>query len=776
MRYAVVGLAALSLVALLVLGSTGTLAQKELGEHWYRYGPYIDKITFPVMKDYTMRLLTFEAGELSMIFILPVHLDRVRTNRPDAHIILYAALGTTAGGLHFNVQNWPVKYLEVRQALAHLWNRDKIIAESPLRGIAVKCSTIFPPTWGAWVNWEADFEKLYPYNPAKARELLARVFVPCTGPDGRPAWCDPREGGRVVEIEILSLPEATSPVYWWIAMYIKEEAEKIGLRVTIKAVSSREMDAAIAAGTAQAWIIGWGFWRYMHLMAYLFHSREIRPGGWNEWRVNDSRVDALLDKYYYAKSMEEAMKYGWQLQEILVKEIIPWIPTYGTVSILAWDGKIDRDSIILAYAPPMKDPVGVSEFWWHTIRFKDRKFGGVFKYYHTVDITTYHPALWIWATEGEAIRRAFPWLMIPRPEDMFAEPRVPVVIRYWKVEETTYRGQKAYKFTITLFEGIRWQDGVEMTAEDYAYTYLKFGKELRTRWYYGPFILNLLDVVVVNKTTVELYLKDYGWADTYPLTETPILPKHIFEKLPNPLEDPSTLPHPTIPGLTAMVGYGPYVLARTREIAYSEFVWNPRFYWRHPDRTIKFAVVDIPTTVAEGTSFKVRVVLEDYLGARATNATVTVGITGPMSMSLVATHVGGGVYEVTVPGLRAGTYTVEVRAEQPIMRWSVDNKVVRTLTVGAAPAPAPVGPVIERPPTVKVEIPGIPLVEVVPPPTISLAAPKVEVVTPRVDIASTEAVKKAVEAVGGAAVPTASYAAVALGVVALGVAVAVRRR
>jgi|GEM_PF-6412352 len=45
--------------------------------------------------------------------------------------------------------------------------------------------------------------------------------------------------------------------------------------------------------------------------------------------------------------------------------------------------------------------------------------------------------------------------MIPRPEDISAEPRVPVVIRYWSVEETTYKGQKAYKFTVTLFKGIR---------------------------------------------------------------------------------------------------------------------------------------------------------------------------------------------------------------------------------------------------------------------------------------------------------------------------------
>ncbi|MCC6047880.1 MAG: ABC transporter substrate-binding protein, partial [Desulfurococcaceae archaeon] len=692
MRYVVAGLVALSIVVLLVLGSTGALAQKELGEYWYRYGPYIDKITYPVMKDYTMRLLAFEAGELSMVGVLPAHLDRVRTNRPDAHIIFTVGI-SSLGALHFNVQNWPVKYLEVRQALAHLWNRDKIIAESPLRGIAVKCTTIPPPTHGAWVNWEADFEKLYPYDPERAKALLAKVFTPCTGPDGKPAWCDPRMGGRVVEIEILSLPEATSPTYWWIAMYIKEEAEKIGLRVTIKAVSSRELDAATSAGTAQAWIIGWLFGRFPGFMYYFFHSREIRPGGWNEWRVNDSRVDALLDKFYYSKDPNEAMKYGWQVQEILVKEIIPWIPTYTGVGITAWDGKIDRDSIILAYAPPLKDPVGLSYFWWNTVRFKDRKFGGVFRYYHTVDITTYHPSVYLWASEADAIFRVYTWVQVTRPENIYAEPRVPVFLRYWKVEETTYKGQKAYKFTVTLFEGIRWQDGVEMTAEDVAYTFLKFGKELKTRRDYGPYIDAMIDVVVVNKTTVEFYLKDYGWLDIYTFSEFRALPKHVFEKLPNPLEDPSTLPHPTIPGLTAMIGNGPFVLAKIREIAYAELVWNPWYFWRHPDRTVKFAAVEIPATVAEGTPFRVRVTLTDYLDARATNATVTVGITGPMTLTLPATHVGGGVYEVTVPGLRAGTYTVEVRAEQPIMRWSVDNKVVRTLTVGAAPAPAPVGPV-----------------------------------------------------------------------------------
>ena len=75
MRYVAAGLLALSLVALILLSSTGVVAQRE--ECWYRYGPYVDKITFPVMKDCTMRLLAFEAGELSTVGVLPAHLDRI---------------------------------------------------------------------------------------------------------------------------------------------------------------------------------------------------------------------------------------------------------------------------------------------------------------------------------------------------------------------------------------------------------------------------------------------------------------------------------------------------------------------------------------------------------------------------------------------------------------------------------------------------------------------------------------------------------------------------
>ena len=65
---------------------------------WFVYGPMIDRITMPVMSDYNMRLLAFEAKELDVFGVLPRDLKRVQTNRPDAHIFI--TVGIKIGRAH----------------------------------------------------------------------------------------------------------------------------------------------------------------------------------------------------------------------------------------------------------------------------------------------------------------------------------------------------------------------------------------------------------------------------------------------------------------------------------------------------------------------------------------------------------------------------------------------------------------------------------------------------------------------------------------------------
>ncbi len=681
-----------------------------------RYGPYIDRITFTVQRDYNLRLLAFEAGEFDLVGVLPKDLDRIRKNRPDAHIIFTAGF-TALGTIHFNVQNWPVKYLEVRQALAHLINRDKMIAESPLQGIAIKNSFIVPPTQGVWVNREADFEKIYPYDREKARELLDRVFDPC--PDDPNSWCDPNEGMKKVEIELLTLPEATSPTFWWFAQYLKSEAEAIGLSIKIVPVSSRELDARTASGTAQAWIIGWLLGRFPLFMYYFWHSSQIRPGGWNEWRVSDPRVDELLDKFYYAETIEEAQKYALEVQKILVEEIVPWIPVYTGIGITALSGELDRDTLVLNYAPPLKDPVGFNHFWWSNIRFKDKPFGGTIRYYNTVDLTTLHPAIYLWATESQIISRIYTFGYVTRAENIYAEPRLPVLFESYSIEKVEEDGKTLTKVTLVVREGVKWHDGVPLTAEDIEFTIRKFGMELKTRRYYGPDIEAIVRMEVVDERTIEIYLSAFGWIDLYGFTEFRVLPKHIFERLENPLDDPSFIPHPTKPGLTAMIGSGPFFLAK-REIGYTEVVWYPEYVFRVPERTVQIEVLEAPSAVDAGTPFTVRVQLTDYLGNPATNASATLVVSGPRTVEVPMTHTGGGVFEASIPALDAGQYTVTVKASMPIMLWQLTNEKSFTLSVGeVAVAPTP-GPVEAKP--ITVEVAGV-QVEIQPPPQVEEVSP-----------------------------------------------------
>ncbi|GAY25609.1 bacterial extracellular solute-binding protein, family 5 Middle [Desulfurococcaceae archaeon AG1] len=695
-----------------------------------RIGPYIDRITMPVQRDYSVRLLAFEANEFDILGVLPRDLERVRTNRPDAHIIFTASI-TALGSLHFNVELWPVKYPEVRKAIAMLTNRDEIISKSPLQGIAIKNSFIVPPTYGKWVNPNTDFEKLYPYNPERAKQLLASIFQPC--PDNPRFFCDPREGMKPVEIEILSLPEATSPTYWWEAMYWKSQLESVGIRVKVTPVSSRELDARTSAGTAQAWVIGWSFGRFPLFMYYFWHSREIRPGGWNEWKVSNATLDEILDKFYYAETIDEALQYAWKAQEILT-DIIPWIPVYTGIGITAFNGAIDRDSILLAYAPPLKDPVGFSYFWWNTVRFKDKPFGGTLRYYFTVDITTLNPTIYLWATEADAIFRVYTYGYVVRPEDIYAEPRIPVLFESYKVEKVTEGGQTLTKITIKLRDGITWHDGVPITARDIEFTIKKFGIELKTRRDYGPYIDALARINVVDDKTIEFYLTKYGWPDLYTFTEYRPLPMHIYGRLQNPLDDVSLLPHPSVPGLTAMVGSGPFALIK-RELAYAELVWYPEYVYRAPERMPRVSIEALPAQIQAGQPLTLRVRALDPLGQPSPAITVVARLTGPVSLEIPLRSIGGGVYEATVPALREGSYTITVEASMPVMLWKavgVAKQEIRVVTAAPVGVPGP-APAPEVKP-IEVTVGGVTVAISTPPPpgspTAAATPPKFEVQTP----------------------------------------------
>ncbi|HHT48927.1 MAG TPA: ABC transporter substrate-binding protein [Firmicutes bacterium] len=139
------------------------------------------------------------------------------------------------------------------------------------------------------------------------------------------------------------------------------------------------------------------------------------------------------------------------------------------------------------------------------------------------------------------------------------------------------------KLTVELREGVYWNDGVEFTADDVLYT-VTLSMETPGFGYHTQFNQNIEKVYKTDKYTVVFELKNpnsrfhYQFLDRWGACR--ILPKHIFEKVEDPLSFQFNPP----------VGTGPYKLVEY-DLGGYWFLYERREDW---DRTVTGMVYGKP--------------------------------------------------------------------------------------------------------------------------------------------------------------------------------------
>jgi peptide/nickel transport system substrate-binding protein len=125
-------------------------------------------------------------------------------------------------------------------------------------------------------------------------------------------------------------------------------------------------------------------------------------------------------------------------------------------------------------------------------------------------------------------------------------------------------GNKTLTFTIR--QGVKWSDGTPMTAADVVYTFNLIKKypalDLTGAW-------SVLSSVTASGNTVTMNFSNVAVPYFYYVADqTPIVPEHIWSKIPNPATDPIKDP----------VGTGPYLMSKCapQNITYTA---NPH-YWQ----------------------------------------------------------------------------------------------------------------------------------------------------------------------------------------------------
>lgn len=242
-------------------------------------------------------------------------------------------------GIWVNAGKYPLSEPDVRWALSYLVNREKI------------ANVIWqPPTVPAvhpWSEWKLLEQYLDPavleeykieFDPAKAAERLDGLGFE-VGADG--VRVD-GEGNRMA-YNIITPAEVGVGEYQ-IAQDLAEEAAKVGIELTVQAVTGPVFDESTQTGNFDItahWLCGAGFMDALGVYQN-FQSKNTAPVGerataGNWIRLEDAELDAAVEKLQAISpdSAEAKAAYSDALRAWM--RLMPAIPVVQTVYVMPWN-------------------------------------------------------------------------------------------------------------------------------------------------------------------------------------------------------------------------------------------------------------------------------------------------------------------------------------------------------------------------------------------------------------------------------------------------------
>lgn len=143
----------------------------EANEDYWGGRPYLDRVVFRSIPDNGARYMELRSGSIDMMdYINPEDVASVRENE-DLDLILRPS--NNVGYFAMNMGFEPFDNVLVRKAFAHAINKEALIGAF-YAGLAEPAKNPLPPSlWG----YNDEIED-YPYDPEKARELLAEAGYP----------------------------------------------------------------------------------------------------------------------------------------------------------------------------------------------------------------------------------------------------------------------------------------------------------------------------------------------------------------------------------------------------------------------------------------------------------------------------------------------------------------------------------------------------------------------------------------------------------------------
>jgi peptide/nickel transport system substrate-binding protein len=277
--------------------------------YWEPGKPYLDRVTFMLISNAAVSVPRLLTGEVDFVGALSP-LD-IRTLGQAQNLTLSPSPGRRWLALQMRVDRPPFDNLKLRQAMAHAIDRQRMI--DIITGGKAKLADGFTPP-GLW--WfDADL-KSYPYDPAKAKALVAEI-------------------GSLASAE-LSLATQPVPIYQQVSQLAQEQMKAVGLNVKIVPASVSDWYPQLIQGAINFLPIRWtqrpdpdG------LFTYLFDSKSSG----NTSHYSNPEVDKLLAEARALSDNTARVPLYKKAQELMTYDL-PYIPLFFSIEFAAMHDKV----------------------------------------------------------------------------------------------------------------------------------------------------------------------------------------------------------------------------------------------------------------------------------------------------------------------------------------------------------------------------------------------------------------------------------------------------
>lgn len=255
--------------------------------------PY-DKIVIRVLTDATARMNALLSGQVDAAFGGAAGV----TQAQSAGLQVIKSQGDWQGLFLVDRQGKVLKPLgdvRVRRAINHAIDGDAIL-KNVMKGFGTPTTQIFSPTSAAY---DPSLDDRYPYDPAKAKALLAEAGYP----NG------------------FTLPMPQPPILTELFPVIKQQLAAVGIKVAYTATTPAEGLTPYFSGKYPAFAFSWGAsdpWVDAIVLA-------SKAGSWNVLKVDDPQITNLMGQVAMADGAAQADAYK-KLSAYLVDQawFDPW--------------------------------------------------------------------------------------------------------------------------------------------------------------------------------------------------------------------------------------------------------------------------------------------------------------------------------------------------------------------------------------------------------------------------------------------------------------------